>query len=54
MKKLEQLLRENDHKPYPAYKNLKGRYTFQGYVLSIDHVQGDHFAAPSSLCLHLT
>ncbi|MBR3469676.1 MAG: ABC-ATPase domain-containing protein [Lachnospiraceae bacterium] len=54
MKKLEQLLRENDHKPYPAYKNLKGRYTFQGYVLSIDHVQGDPFAAPSSLSLHLT
>lgn len=53
MRKLEQLLRENDHKPYPAYKSLKGRYTFQGYVLSIDHVQGDPFAAPSSLSLHL-
>ena len=53
MKRLEQLLRENDHKPYPAYKALKGRYTFQGYVLSIDHVQGDPFAAPSSLSLHL-
>ena len=54
MKKLEQLLRENDHRPYPAYKALKGRYVFQGYVLSIDHVQGDPFAAPSSLSLHLT
>lgn len=54
MRRLEQLLRENDHKPYPAYKALKGRYTFQGYTLSIDHVQGDPFAAPSSLSLHLT
>lgn len=53
MRKLEQLLRENDHKPYPAYKSLKGRYTFQGFILSIDHVQGDPFAAPSSLSIHL-
>ena len=54
MRRLEQLLREVDHKPYPAYKSLKGRYTFQGFVLSIDHVQGDPFAAPSSLSIHLT
>ena len=53
MRRLEQLLRENDHRPYPAYKSLKGRYTFQGYVLSIDHVQGDPFAAPSSLSIQL-
>ena len=54
MRRLEQLLREVDHKPYPAYKSLKGRYTFQGFVLSIDHVQGDPFAAPSSLSIHLS
>lgn len=54
MRRLEQLLRENDHRPYPAYKSLKGRYTFQGFVLSIDHVQGDPFAAPSSLSIHMT
>ncbi|MBR4608010.1 MAG: isopentenyl-diphosphate delta-isomerase, partial [Lachnospiraceae bacterium] len=53
MRRLEQLLREVDHKPYPAYKSLKGRYAFQGFVLSIDHVQGDPFAAPSSLSIHL-
>lgn len=51
MKRLDQLLRENDHRPYPAYKSLKGRYTFPDYVLSIDHVQGDPFAAPSSLSI---
>ena len=54
MRRLEQLLMDNDHKPYPAYKILKGRYVFQGYELSIDHVQGDPFAAPSSLSIHLT
>ena len=53
MKKLEQLLRETDHKSYPAYKSLKGKYIFQGYILSIDHVQGDPFAAPSSLSIHM-
>ncbi len=36
-------------KSYPAYKDLKGSYRFPGYVLNIDHVQGDPFAAPSRL-----
>ena len=54
MRRLEQLLRNNDHRPYPAYKNLKGRYSFQGYTLSIDHVQGDPFASPSSLSIHMS
>lgn len=53
MRKLEQLLRETDHKGYPAYKSLKGRYQFQTYELSIDHVQGDPFAAPSSLSIRI-
>lgn len=54
MRKLEQLLRETDHKGYPAYKQLKGRYRFPAFELSIDHVQGDPFAAPSSVSLRLT
>ena len=54
MRRLEQLLRDNDHRPYPAYKSLKGRYNFQGYILSIDHVQGDPFASPSSLSIHMS
>jgi len=53
MRKLEQLLRDTDHKGYPAYKSLKGRYQFPFYELSIDHVQGDPFAAPSSLSLRI-
>lgn len=42
-------LRSIDHRGYPAYKDLKGQYDFGSFVLSIDHVQGDPFAAPSRL-----
>lgn len=42
-------LKSIDHRGYPAYKDLKGQYNFGDYVLSIDHVQGDPFAAPSRL-----
>ncbi len=44
---LRQKLREIDHRGYPAYKDLRGEYSFGDYILSIDHVQGDPFAAPS-------
>ena len=46
---LRSLLNRIDHRGYPAYKDTKGTYRFPGYVLSIDHVQGDPFAAPSRL-----
>ena len=34
---------------YPALKDLRGAYAFDGFTLYIDHVQGDPFAAPSKL-----
>ncbi len=46
---LRVLLRSIDHKSYPAYKSLAGNYQFHNFILSIDHVQGDPFASPSSL-----
>lgn len=46
---LRSLLNRIDHRGYPAYKDTKGMYQFPGYVLSIDHVQGDPFAAPSKV-----
>lgn len=46
---LRNKLRTIDHRSYPAYKDLRGQYDFTDYVLSIDHVQGDPFAAPSRL-----
>lgn len=38
-----------DRRNYPAYKELRGVYDFGDFELSIDHVQGDPFAAPSEL-----
>lgn len=46
---LQKILREIDHRGYPAYKNTKGSYSFGTYLLSVEHVQGDPFAAPSRL-----
>ena len=50
---LKNLLKRIDHKGYPAYKDTRGSYEFPGYVLSIDHVQGDPFAAPSKVSIHV-
>ena len=44
---LRQLLQRIDGKGYKAYKNIKGVYTFPGFTLYVDHVQGDPFATPS-------
>ncbi|MBS6642800.1 MAG: ABC-ATPase domain-containing protein [Clostridiaceae bacterium] len=38
-----------DRRSYPAYKSIQGSYDFKDYRLSIDHVQGDPFAAPSKV-----
>ncbi|HEY8476989.1 MAG TPA: ABC-ATPase domain-containing protein [Chloroflexota bacterium] len=46
---LEQRLRAVDGRGYPAYKQLEGVYEFPTFLLFIDHVQGDPFAAPSRL-----
>ncbi|MDO4266518.1 MAG: ABC-ATPase domain-containing protein [Eubacteriales bacterium] len=48
------LLRSVDRKSYPAYKALTGSWRFPAYTLSIDHVQGDPFASPSHLTVHIT
>ena len=50
---LRSLLSRIDHRGYPAYKDTKGQYRFPGYVLSIDHVQGDPFASPSKVSIHV-
>ena len=50
---LRNLLQRIDHKSYPAYKDTRGSYDFGNYVLSIDHVQGDPFAAPSKVSVHV-
>ena len=46
---LRAALRAIDRRSYPAYKSLAGSWSFGRYVLNIEHVQGDPFAAPSQL-----
>lgn len=50
---LQTILKNIDHRGYPAYKDTKGSYSFGSYVLSIDHVQGDPFASPSKVSIHI-
>ena len=40
-----------DGKSYSLYKTLCDKYSFDNYILSIDHVQGDPFASPSEVRL---
>lgn len=54
MEQLQQKLTSLKGKSYKAYKDLKGEYDFGSFRLSIDHVQGDPFAQPSRLSLHLS
>lgn len=51
---LEQQLMSLHRKSYPAYKSLQGSYRFQGFVLHIDHVQGDPFASPSKVSVEIS
>ena len=46
---LRKSLKAIDHKSYSLYKSLAGEYQFAKFVLCIDKVQGDPFAAPSRL-----
>ena len=48
---LKNLLYAINRKGYPAYKDTRGQYQFPGFVLSIDHVQGDPFASPSKVSI---
>ncbi len=50
---LRQLLNKIDHRGYPAYKETKGSWNFGKFILNIEHVQGDPFAAPSSLSVEV-
>ena len=53
MEKLRQLLQRIDGKGYKAYKDIQGRYDFGSFTVTIDHVQGDPFAAPSRVSIQV-
>lgn len=42
-----------DGKSYALYKELRGRYQFDQYVLALDRIQGDPFAPPSALSVRI-
>jgi len=46
---LEAVLRRIDGRGYKAYKDIQGVYDLGRFVLYVDYVQGDPFAAPSRL-----
>ena len=50
---LEAILRRIDGRGYKAYRAIRGRYDLGGFRLSVDHVQGDPFAAPSRMSVRL-
>lgn len=50
---LASILRRIDGAGYGAYKRLRGSFRFPGFTLHVDHVQGDPFAAPSRLRIHI-
>ncbi len=53
-KDLQNLLRRIEGRGYKAYKELQGAYRFSDFTLQIDYVQGDPFASPSRLRIHVS
>jgi predicted ABC-class ATPase len=50
VKDLESILLRIDGRGYKAYKEIQGRkFSFNGFDLLVEHVQGDPYAAPSRL-----
>ncbi|KPJ80166.1 MAG: hypothetical protein AMS19_09850 [Gemmatimonas sp. SG8_23] len=50
---LTRLLGEIDGRGYRSYRSLAGPWDFGDFVLHVDHVQGDPYAAPTRLRVHL-
>ena len=48
---LGQQLEKLDGRSYSAYKSLKGSYAFPNFKLTLAHIQGDPFAAPSRVSI---
>ena len=50
---LKKILTRINGKGYKAYKDIQGSYDVGNYVLNIEHVQGDPYAAPSRISVHV-
>lgn len=53
MDQLQHKLKQLDGKSYRALKDIQGTYQGEDFTLHIDYVQGDPFAAPSSVRLFI-
>ncbi|MBO8157556.1 MAG: ABC-ATPase domain-containing protein [Bacillaceae bacterium] len=53
MQKLRSMLKQIDGKSYKAYKSIQGTYQYDHFKFSIDYVQGDPFASPSKIRVHI-
>jgi predicted ABC-class ATPase len=51
---LGETLRALDGQGYKAYRTLAGAWAFEDFVLHVDHVQGDPFALPSRVRIHVS
>ncbi len=51
---LRRELHRIDGRPYPAYRDLRGRWSLPQFTLDIRRVQGDPFAAPSRVAVILS
>ncbi len=50
---LKESLLNLDGKGYKQYKEIKGKYFSDKFFISIDHVQGDPYAAPSKISIRV-
>lgn len=50
---LRRILRRIDGRGYKAYKDIEDQYNFGSYILWVEHVQGDPFAAPSNVIVRV-
>ena len=53
MQILKTRLQNINRKSYGAYKEIKGQFSFPGFNLSIDYVQGDPFATPTRISVQV-
>ncbi|MEL6157593.1 MAG: ABC-ATPase domain-containing protein [Cyanobacteria bacterium J06554_11] len=50
---LKEQLKNLEGRSYGNYRAIKGDYAFSDFLLSVDYIQGDPFAAPSRICIQL-
>jgi predicted ABC-class ATPase len=53
MKRLKEKIEISNRKSFGFYKSLRGRYNFVDFQLTLQHVQGDPFAAPSLISVSI-